>query len=188
MLKNDKTEKRIERHSITQEDFTPIQIVEQMLNNLPITAFTDFNKKVLDTSCGIGNFLVEVLTRRLANTNTIEKGIKAVSTIYGVELMADNVEQCREKLYSVFIKKFPQIQKDYKLNYKVRAIIKNRIQWYDSLTFDYDKWPKLRSMGKKDKAINFAEVQRLEDTKFPMWFKEKAEVIEPLLFTDDMFE
>ena len=184
MLEQDKNDKRKERHHITQEDFTPEIIVELMLTKLPQDTFTNFDKKVIDNSCGIGNFLVAILDKRLSNCTTTNKAIKALSTIYGVELMVDNVAECRERLYNTITNKFPCIKEDEKLNHKVRAIIKHRIMWNNSLQFDYKDWGKLRTWGKRDRSVSFTEIQRTEDVKYPMWYKENVEVVEPTLFGD----
>ena len=81
MLENDINDKRKERHHITQEDFTPDSIVDMMLDQLPQDTFTNFDATVLDNSCGIGNFLVEVLNRRLKNCKTPDDAIRAIKTI-----------------------------------------------------------------------------------------------------------
>lgn len=52
MLKEDKNKKRKARHKITQEDFTPLCIVEEMLVKLPHSVFTDFKITIMDNSCG----------------------------------------------------------------------------------------------------------------------------------------
>ena len=186
MVEKDKTQKRVERHKITQEDFTPEVVVEDMLGRLPENIFTDFENKVLDNSCGTGNILLAVLKRRLSNCSTINDAISAMRGLYGVELMADNVEECRTRLYNEVIQKFPSVKSDIQLNYELRNVIKNRIQWGDSLTFDYNHWPKLRTFGKRDQTINFRELQKKEDTKYPMWYKD-TKIIEPTLFDDYMF-
>ena len=186
MLKEDKNKKRKERHHITQEDFTPSCVVDEMLKNLPTETFTNFKKNVLDFSCGIGNFLIEILNRRLANCNTPDDVINAIKTIYGVELMADNVEECRTRLYNAIVVKFPQIKDDYLLNFKVRSIIRNRIKWYDSMQFDY-KWESLRlTPQKKRMNVSFKELQTEMDTKYPMWYKE-YNIFEPSLFGEEDF-
>ena len=77
------------------EVFTPAWLVKEMLDKLPQDILADPVKTVLDNSCGNGNFLIEVLHRRLA------AGIphnEALSTIYGVELDAPNAEECRVRL------------------------------------------------------------------------------------------
>ena len=82
----------------TEEIFTPTILVHEcltLLETIHPDCFTDSTKTFIDNSCGDGQFLGEVLIRK------IEKGINfeaALSTIYGVDLMPDNVELCRERL------------------------------------------------------------------------------------------
>jgi hypothetical protein len=79
----------------TGEVFTPTHTVQRILNNLPQDLFEDPTKTFLDNSCGDGQFLGEVLIRKMENGSTFEQ---ALSTIYGVDLMIDNVDLCRERL------------------------------------------------------------------------------------------
>lgn len=83
------------RVKATGEVFTPTPLVQEMLDKLPLEQFTDTNKTFLDPSCGDGQFLGEVLIRKMENGSTFEQ---ALGTIYGVDLMQDNVELCRERL------------------------------------------------------------------------------------------
>lgn len=115
-------------------------------------------------------------------TTTIDNVIDVLKSIYGIDLMADNVEECRNNLYKITIDMFPEITDDFNINFKVRSIIRNRIQWCDSLKFDYNHWPHLSvtpRMGHMN--ITFKEVKKSEDTKFPMWFKDYDDC-EPSLF------
>lgn len=180
MLEKDINDKRKERHYITQEDFTPDTIVDMMLMKLPKDTFVNFDTNIMDNSCGIGNFIVEVLRRRLANCKLLEDAIEAVKSIYGIELMADNVEECRNRLYSTFIEAFPHI--DDNDIFIVRSIIKNRIQWYDSLKFDYSRWPELDISLDNIYEVSFKELPSERDTKYPMWFKEELKDMEQSLF------
>lgn len=79
----------------TGEVFTPTPLVQEVLDQLRQDQFTDASKTFLDPSCGDGQFLGEVLIRKIENGSTFEQ---ALSTIYGVDLMQDNVELCRERL------------------------------------------------------------------------------------------
>ena len=79
----------------TGEIFTPTDLVQEVLDNMPQEQFVDPTKTFLDPSCGDGQFLGEVLIRKLENGIDFEQ---ALSTIYGVDLMEDNVELCRERL------------------------------------------------------------------------------------------
>jgi len=179
-------EKRELRHKITQEDFTPESVVNDMLSCVSQEVFTDFNKTVLDNSCGIGNLLVAVLKRRLRDTHTETDAILAVKTLYGVELMADNVKECRENLYNEVVNAYPTIKKHKDNDYALRAIIRNRIQWHDSLTFDYDHWPQIEHLkpGKKRENVSFEERRSAEYTKYPMWYIEKQEPKQLSLFPE----
>lgn len=79
----------------TAEVFTPTLLVQEMLGQLPEEVFTNPTKTFLDPSCGDGQFLGEVLIRKMENGIDFET---ALSTIYGVELMEDNVALCRQRL------------------------------------------------------------------------------------------
>ena len=79
----------------TGEVFTPTKLVQEILDKVPTEIFTDPNKTYLDPSCGDGQFLGEVLIRKVENGIDFEQ---ALSTIYGVDLMQDNVDLCRERL------------------------------------------------------------------------------------------
>lgn len=69
------------------------------------------DSRFLEPACGSGNFLVPVLKRKLATVqarygkNDFEKrhhALLALMSIYGIELLQDNVTQCRENLLEVF--------------------------------------------------------------------------------------
>lgn len=79
----------------TQEVFTPTPMVQSLLDQLPQELFTDPNQKFIDNSCGDGQFLSEALIRRVENGIDFET---ALSSIYGVDLMEDNVKLTRERL------------------------------------------------------------------------------------------
>ena len=109
MLKETITEKRKERHSVTQEDFTPNGVVNDLLSRIPEEAYTDFTKTILDPACGTGNILNNVLLRRLENTETPDQAIDALSTLYGVELMQDNVDEHKNIIRSMLTDRYPDI-------------------------------------------------------------------------------
>ena len=83
------------RVKATGEVFTPTPLVEEILDKIDPELFSDPEKTFLDPSCGDGQFLASVLYRKLENGIDFET---ALSTIYGVDLMQDNVELCRERL------------------------------------------------------------------------------------------
>jgi hypothetical protein len=83
------------RVKATGEVFTPTPLVQEILEKLPLEQFLDPTKTFLDPSCGDGQFLGEVLIRKMENGSTFEQ---ALSTIYGVDLMQDNVKLCQDRL------------------------------------------------------------------------------------------
>lgn len=79
----------------TSECFTPTELVQEALDLLDDSIFSDSSKTFLDNSCGDGQFLGEVLIRKVENGIDFET---ALSTIYGVDLMPDNVKLCQDRL------------------------------------------------------------------------------------------
>lgn len=108
------------RVKATGEVFTPTELVREILDQIPMGQFQDPSKTFLDNSCGDGQFLGEVLIRKMENGSTFEQ---ALSTIYGVDLMEDNVILCRERLLCG--------QTDLK------HIVDQHIVCHDALTYDY---------------------------------------------------
>lgn len=83
------------RVKATGEVFTPTALVQEMLDQLPPDSFEDLSNTFLDNSCGDGQFISEVLIRKMEHGATFEE---ALSTVYGVDLMPDNVKLCKERL------------------------------------------------------------------------------------------
>jgi len=107
----------------TEEIFTPTELVRSSLDLIESQnpdMFKDTTKTFIDNSCGDGQFLGEVLIRKMENGSTFEQ---ALSTIYGVDLMQDNVDLCRERLLCG--------RED------LRHIVEKNIVCYDALTYDY---------------------------------------------------
>lgn len=108
------------RVKATSEVFTPTDLVQKTLDELPQELFSDPTKTFLDPSCGDGQFLGEVLIRKMENGIDFDV---ALSTIYGVDLMEDNVRECRERLLCGCE--------------KYRHIVEKNIIQHDGLTYDY---------------------------------------------------
>jgi len=80
----------------TAEVFTPTKLVQEILDNMNQELFEDTEKTFLDNSCGDGQILSEVVIRKMERSGcSLEK---ALSTIYGVDIMPDNIELCRKRL------------------------------------------------------------------------------------------
>jgi hypothetical protein len=92
------------------EVFTPGWMVDDMLD-LVHDESARIDSRVLEPACGSGNFLVPVLARKLATVqfrhgrSEFEKrhyALFALMCTYGIELLADNAQECRDNLASVF--------------------------------------------------------------------------------------
>jgi hypothetical protein len=109
------------RVKATGEVFTPTDLVREVLEQIPLEQFQDPAKTFLDNSCGDGQFLGEVLIRKMEHGSTFEQ---ALSTTYGVDLMIDNVDLCRERLLCG--------RED------LRHIVEHNIYQADALKFSYE--------------------------------------------------
>lgn len=102
-----KSKQRVIDHG---EVFTPAWMVEDMLDLVKAES-ERIDSRVLEPACGAGNFLMPVLTRKLATVQTrhgksdFEKrhyALFALMCTYGIELLADNAEECRANLAEIF--------------------------------------------------------------------------------------
>ncbi len=142
------------------EVYTPSWIVNAMLD-LVKPETERIESRFLEPACGSGNFLVEILTRKM---RVVEKryrrsqpeyeryAVLAVSSIYGIDILEDNVAECRERLFGIFDNFYTQ---RFKLGAKedcraaVRFILGRNIVWGDALT--------LQTVGEHPEAIVFSE-------------------------------
>ena len=77
------------------EVFTPTPLVLEILEQLPNTVW-DAGKTYLDPTCGNGQFLSAVLIIKMELGHA-----DALSTIYGLDFMQDNVDECRRRLIDI---------------------------------------------------------------------------------------
>ena len=108
------------RVKATGEVFTPTPLVQEVLDQLDPELFRDSTKTFLDPSCGDGQFLSEVLIRKLQNGIDFPT---ALATIYGVDLMPDNAKLCQDRLLCG--------------HEELRHIVERNIVVHDGLTYDY---------------------------------------------------
>lgn len=80
----------------TGEVFTPTELVRKILDRKPIEEFTDPTRTFIDPSCGDGQFLSEVIIKKMQHGSTYAE---ALSTTYGVDLKLDNCLECIRRLY-----------------------------------------------------------------------------------------
>jgi hypothetical protein len=121
--------------------------------------------RFLEPACGTGNFLLEVLSRKLARivsryarspaTARLEYeryAVSAVSSLYGIDILEDNVLQCRSRLFAHFqtryIDHFGLFRND-DLPQTVQYILDRNIIRGDALT--------LKTVGENPRPIVFSE-------------------------------
>jgi SAM-dependent methyltransferase len=115
------------------------------------------DSRFLEPACGTGNFLAEVLERKLRVVESRygnspldyeRNAVVAVASIYGIDILEDNVKQCRERLVGIFVSSCRRPIKDECLR-TVRYILERNIIWGDALT--------LKTVGENPKSIVFSE-------------------------------
>ena len=137
-----KSKQRVADHG---EVFTAEREVNAMLDLVkPETERID--SRFLEPACGDGNFLAEILRRKLAvvksrygkNPADYERyAVIAVTSIYGVDLLQDNVEECRNRMFQIFDSEYSEICKkdtNDETREAIRHILKHNILCGDALT------------------------------------------------------
>ena len=152
-----KSEERKRNHG---EVFTSKREVNNMLD-LVLSETLRIESKFLETACGTGNFLFEILIRKIS---VIEKkyahsqidfekySLIAISSLYGIDILEDNVIYTQERLYKIFEEKYyfyylNKCKKDYLKS--IKFILKKNIIHGDALT--------LKTISQKPSAIIFCD-------------------------------
>ncbi|MCH9736307.1 MAG: N-6 DNA methylase [Actinomycetia bacterium] len=123
------------------EVFTPQWIVDAMLD-LVKGESERINSRFLEPACGSGNFVVPVLIRKLVTVHARygqsdferrHQALLALMSIYGIELLDDNVAECRENLLAVFTD-YLGIAEDEPFHFAATAVLTANIVHGDALT------------------------------------------------------
>ena len=78
------------------------------------------DSRFLEPACGDGNFLAEILTRKLTVVTKKYKklaydwernSLLALGSLYGVDILADNAVACRERLFGIWAKEYKTVCK-----------------------------------------------------------------------------
>ncbi|MCH4183408.1 MAG: SAM-dependent DNA methyltransferase [Prevotella sp.] len=106
-----KSKERVAEHG---EVFTNQREVNAMLD-LVKQETERIDSRFLEPACGDGNFLAEILNRKLtvctskygnSHADWEKYSVIAVSSIYGVDIMEDNAKECRNRLYEIWDKAY----------------------------------------------------------------------------------
>ena len=164
------------------EVFTNKREVDAMLD-LVKSETERIDSRFLEPACGSGNFLVEVLNRKLSVIKERYKksqleyernSIIAISSIYGVDILEDNVIDCRSRLFKIFENEYKSIYKS-KINESllenVRFILEKNILCGDALTLlqndgnpiVFSEWTALNGVMIKRKDYTLARLLESEN-------------------------
>ena len=109
-----KSKERVNDHG---EVFTAEREVNAMLD-LVKQETERIDSRFLEPACGTGNFLVEILQRKLKIVRKRYKrsqldyetyAVVAIASIYGVDLLEDNVEECQRRLFDIFDEQYTEL-------------------------------------------------------------------------------
>lgn len=111
-----KSKKRVTEHG---EVFTNEREVKAMCD-LVAQECDRIDSRFLEPACGDGNFLAEILTRKLTTVKKLYKSnpydferysVLAITSLYGVDIMQDNVAECRARLFKLWDKEYKSVCK-----------------------------------------------------------------------------
>jgi hypothetical protein len=117
--------------------------------------------RFLEPACGTGNFLTEILERKLCVVeNRYGKSqleyeryaVLAASSIYGIDILEDNTTECRKRLFGIFDQKYTSLFKGAakdECRSAVRYILNRNIVWGDARD--------LKTVGDNPRPIVFSE-------------------------------
>ncbi|WP_289074008.1 DNA methyltransferase [uncultured Bacteroides sp.] len=111
-VNNQKKSQIISRQRVAErgEVFTAEREVNAMLDLVANECLRP-DSRFLEPACGNGNFLTAILKRKLSELRRKYKNspydyekqaIVAIGSLYGVDIMRDNVDECRERLFSIW--------------------------------------------------------------------------------------
>ena len=116
----------------TQEFFTPYEIVKKMCDKVSDEEWKDPTKTFLEPCFGNGQFCLYIIYKRLharINWKT------ALETLYGVELMEDNVQECKERILNLLDALQIKYDKDEALQ-----IMHHNLVCHDFFTWNFEEW------------------------------------------------
>lgn len=135
-----------ERVKNNGEVFTPKRIVVDMCDLPKLKDETyKIESKILEPSCGTGNFLVELLDRKMQTVSSISETeadfklnmVRALTTLYGVDIACDNIEESRQRMKDIVLDhykaKFSKDISDKKLLSTIDFVLRTNIILGDTL-------------------------------------------------------
>ena len=145
MTKLIKSKSRVQKHG---EVFTPDWMVKMMLSEPAIQEkIKDIRATFFEPSVGEGAFVTEILHQKLnhvdeisSRSNWVENALWVVASIYGIELLTDNLIIAKQNLIEVLIEHYQifyqkELSRKSDLYKSARYIIDNNIVQGNALTY-----------------------------------------------------
>ena len=133
-----KSRQRVAQHG---EVFTNPREVNAMLDLVRNETFR-IDSRFLEPACGDGNFLIEILRRKLSLLSSVKSSTEwefnsliAVGSCYGIELLEDNAEACRERLYREVVGQMGRMGNLGGYGKSLRYMLRKNIVCGDALTY-----------------------------------------------------
>lgn len=98
-----KSKERVKRFA---EVYTPKHIVKDMCDLIPSEIWEDIDSTFLEPCCGNGNILAEIAEKKFERCTNADDGLRALRSIYGIDIQADNVLESRTRLLSLYNARF----------------------------------------------------------------------------------
>ena len=133
-----KSRKRVAQHG---EVFTNPREVNAMLDLVRDESFR-LDSRFLEPACGDGNFLIEILRRKLSLLKDIKsptewefQSLIAVGSCYGIELLEDNADACRLRLFTEMREQMGKKKCTQGYEESLRYMLRKNIVCGDALTY-----------------------------------------------------
>lgn len=117
--------------------------------------------RFLEPACGTGNFLTEILERKLRvvksrySKSQLEYeryGVLAVSSVYGIDILEDNVIECRKRLFDIFNQKYTSL-----FNEMVKEECRDAVRYILEKNIILGNALDLKKVGESPQPIVFSE-------------------------------
>lgn len=162
LISNEIEKQVVSKYRVTNhgEVFTRKREVNAMLD-LVKQETERIESRFLEPACGTGNFLAEILERKLrivteryrkSQLEFERNAVLAVSSIYGIDILQDNVAECRKRLFGIFERIYSSLYKKTakdECRNAVKYILERNIIWGDALT--------LKTVDDNPRPIVFSE-------------------------------
>src|SRR4030042_2540817 len=119
------------------------------------------DSRFLEPACCVGNFVTEILERKLfvvesrygrSQVDYERNAVLAVSSVYGIDFLEDNVVECRQRLFQIFDKEYNRLFKK-----RARKECRDAVQFILKKNIIHGDALKLKTVGDNPEPIVFAE-------------------------------